>query len=396
MPAGVNRPFAGGVLVGVRDSLRPLVLPAVAVFGVVRVIGLLALAAAPGPPRFADRLTAWDGGRYLDIARMGYPRSLPEHGNWDSNIAFFPLYPFLVRVGDRLSPGPPLVAAIAISLLGGAVAAALIAVSCHRALGERCGTADEARAIALATAALWSVHPASFVLAMAYSEGLFTALAAGCLLALLTRHWWTAGVLALLAGATRPSGVVLAVCCAVAAVHHLRLPGTSPAQRWRTFAALGLAPLGTVAYLGWLSIHYHRVDAWFAAQRRGWEVYTDGGRYVLERSAHYLQDPATRPVGPVIAAGIVLATTALVLLLRSRPPPVLGWYAVTIVVLTLTTHGAYGSIPRYLLPAFPLLLPLARPAVRIPRPIAAGLLLLAAAATGLAGAWTVAQHTLPP
>lgn len=38
---------------------------------------------------------------------------------------------------------------------------------------------------------------------------MFTALAAGCLLAPVARHWWTAGVLALFAGATRPSGIVL-------------------------------------------------------------------------------------------------------------------------------------------------------------------------------------------
>ncbi|TMK50863.1 MAG: hypothetical protein E6G66_06945, partial [Actinobacteria bacterium] len=51
------------------------------------------LPGAGAAPRF---LTAWDGGWYLLIARKGYPTSLVAAPG-QSDHAFFPLYPLLIR-----------------------------------------------------------------------------------------------------------------------------------------------------------------------------------------------------------------------------------------------------------------------------------------------------------
>ena len=357
------------------------------------------MAALAGSDPLSRRLGSWDGGYYLQIARVGYPRALPHDPGGASPTAFFPLYPSLIRAAHWFVPGSALVAAVAVSLLAGSVAAGLIAVLAERALSPRLDPITARRA-ALVVVAAWSVGPASFVLSMAYSEALFTALAAGCLLALVARHWWTAGVFALLAGATRPTGIVLAGCCAVAAASELaawRGPLASAARRAvKPLAAAALAPLGAIAFIAWIGQRVHRPDAWFVAQRQGWHVYMDGGRYVVQKVLEYLRHPAARPSGLAVIAVLVLTLVLAVLLLKDRTPLVLSVYALALVVLALVVHGAFGSLPRFLLPAFPLLLPLGSRAARLPTTVLVGLFAVAAVAVGVAGAWVTGQSVLPP
>jgi hypothetical protein len=376
--------------------------PAAAVFLAARTVGIMAMVAVSGPGHLARRLGAWDGVHYLQIAGAGYPIALPPHLG-RSNIAFFPLYPFLIRILGRAVPSPPVLLAVGISLLAGTAAAVLIAAIAFRVLAEGPAAAGPRQA-ALAVVAAWSVQPASFLLSMAYTEAVFTALAAGCLLALLTRRWWTAGAAALLAGATRSTGIVLTACCLLAAARELRRPSAAAypgnrAGRRRPVAASAavvLAPVGVVGYLGWLAVRYHRADAWFAVQRHGWGVYTGGGGYLLRSMVRYTLSAASRPAALVVITTVLAAAVLLVLLLRQRPPAVLAVYAGGLLALALSTHGAFGSIPRFLLPAFPLLLPLGPRAARLPTTLLVTLGLLAAVLAGLLGAWTATEHTIPP
>ena len=76
---------------------------AVAVFLLVRAIGLLALTWAParaGRP-LIEVLASWDGGWYLRIAANGYADRLdlsaPMTDQITGSLAFFPIYPLLIR-----------------------------------------------------------------------------------------------------------------------------------------------------------------------------------------------------------------------------------------------------------------------------------------------------------
>src|SRR5205807_7473706 len=89
--------------------------------------------------------------------------------------------------------------------------------------------------------------PGSIVLTPFYTEGLLIALVLGCLLALLHDRWWTAGVLAALATATRPNAVVIVACCACAAAVAIRRR-----RDWRPLVAPLLAPTGLLAYFSFL------------------------------------------------------------------------------------------------------------------------------------------------
>lgn len=297
-----------------------------------------------------EALTVFDGGWYEGISEDGYPARLPRgpDGVGQSAVAFFPLFPGLTAAPVALGT-PFWLAATALNLVCGAAAAVLVLVLVRRWASER---------VALAAAVLWSVQPLAFVLSLAYSEALYSALALGCLLLLLQRRWVTAGIVAALASATRPSGLVLAVCAAAAALPAWR---AGAPDRVRALAAPLLAPVGFVAYLGWLALHTGRLDAWFVTEREGWGVYTDGGVETARRFAHYLLSPTERPAATLVSLVLAVSLVALALAVKDGAPLPLLVFAVGTTVLALSTRNAFSSAPRFLLPAsFVLLVPLVR------------------------------------
>jgi len=79
------------------------------------------------------------------------------------------------------------------------------------------------RRAGIVSAALWGTLPHSVLMNIAYTEALFSALAAWSLWAALTRRWLWAGTLSSLSCLTRPTGIaVAAAVCAAAAVELLR------------------------------------------------------------------------------------------------------------------------------------------------------------------------------
>lgn len=313
-------------------------------------LGALAVASATRGGSLADALTVFDGRWYEAISEDGYPERLPRgpDGVGQSAVAFFPLFPVLTA-GPVALGAPFWLAAAALNLVCGAAAALLVLALVRRYASER---------LAVVSAVLWSLQPLAFVLSLAYSEALYTALALGCLLLVLQRRWVAAGVLAALASATRPSGLVLTLAAAAAALAAWRAGGP---DRVRALAAPVLAPVGFLAYVVWLGVRTGRADAWFVTEREGWGVYTDGGAETARRFARYLLEPTDRPAATLVSVVLLVAVVALALAVRDRAPLPLLVFAVGTTVLTLTTRNAFSSAPRFLLPAsFVLVVPLVR------------------------------------
>ncbi|HEU0028403.1 MAG TPA: mannosyltransferase family protein, partial [Ktedonobacterales bacterium] len=135
----------------------------------------------------------FDTNWYLSIATQGY--AFPQQ------VAFFPLYPALIRLFSLFTGGNMLVSALIVGNLG--TLAALIALGALTAWETRDG-ATPASAMLLMLA-----FPFAFFFATAYTEGMFLAFAIFCLLFARRGQWGYAALFALLAGATRPTGVVL-------------------------------------------------------------------------------------------------------------------------------------------------------------------------------------------
>lgn len=355
-----------------RKTSRPirLVFLVVVIYATARVVSLAAVFVAAGVRGrdFAEVLTGWDGAWYTWIAVHGYGAPLTGAASGQQLIAFLPGYPAMIRVVAGL-PGVGFAdAALAVSLASGAVAAVLIMLVVRRVSDDRTG---------LIAAALWSAQPAGYALSAAYSEALFTALAAGCLLALLYRRWVLAGILATLAGLTRSVGVTLVLACVVAAIVAVR-----QRRDWAALVAPLLAPAGIGGYLVYVHQRTGRWDTWFTAQREGWHVRTDGGLYNLHWTLHLPQTAEWMMRGirlPLWHVPILLGVFIVlaVLAIRDRLPAPLLVYGLGILVITLTTAGVYSSLPRFLVPAFPLLIPAARRLA--PRPMAAAAVCVASA-----------------
>ena len=293
-------------------------------------------------------LAKWDGQWFIDVAHHGYDTSLTHRaggGLVNTNIVFFPAYPYAIKAVSVTGLSIMWSGIVVAWIAGLAAAWGIYAVGAH--------VYD--RRVGIALAVLWGVLPHAVVESMVYSEGLFTALSAWCLYALLRRQWILAGVLCLAAGATRAAAVVLVGVVVVAAVLALarRREGARPV------AALVLAPLGLVGYLAWVAHALGRLDGWLYMQDKGWHLRFDFGADTGHEFVHrVLLAPAKLELYEVSAV-LVAAVVLLVLLAYLRPPWPLLAYAAGLLALTLGDGGYYHSKSRFLIPAFPLLLPIA-------------------------------------
>ena len=293
-----------------------------------------------------DVLTSWDGQWYMRVIRDGYPRYVPPGIGLDqpeARAAFFPLFPTAVRLADRLLPGGDIAAALTLNLVLGAVAILLTGVLARRLIGaKRAGRAM----------VLLAVFPGSLVLSLAYSEALLLCLAAGCLLCLDDRRWWSAGVLAALATATRPNGLALVAACAVAAALAIR-----DRREWRALAAFVLAPLGFLAFQIWLGVHANEEGVWFRVQREAWGEHTSFGLAAIQRTVSAFAHPLASKTDLVTAATLLVTIVLVYVAWRQRLPwPMLAYCAAVIGLMLLPS--TVTARPRFVYTAFPLLISL--------------------------------------
>ena len=318
-----------------------------------------------------QHLLEWDGGWFIRAATDGYPHGYTYRptGELEANeLAFFPLYPGLIRLLAALGAAPAAAALMVswLASLGAAVALHLLGTSLH------------SRRAGWALVAICCSAPASVVLSMAYSEGLFLALVAGMLVAAHQRVWWAAGLLGLAASLTRPTGAAAAVALAVAAALALRDRET---RTWKAPVAAAVALAGVPAYLGWVALRVGDLDAWFRIQAAGWGTAFDAGASTLA----FLGRTLSTGDGwiPVSVALILLAAAAAAgVALAGRPWLPLAVYGVLAMILVYGQAGYYHSKPRLLLPVLLTLMPAAVAAARA-RPRVAVLSITAWALFGL-------------
>ncbi|MFI7321459.1 mannosyltransferase family protein [Streptomyces venezuelae] len=325
--------------------------PALLVYAGVRALGVAVLAvwgAAAGRSPHTLLSARWDSLWYTRVAEHGYgwEVTLPD-GSVHSNLAFFPLLPWLERLVSAVSPLSYADAGLVVSWVASLFAAAGIFAVADHVYGRRAG---------ICAAALWAVLPVGIVQSMAYSESLFTALAAWSLYAVLRERWVTAGVLASLAGLTRPVGA--AVVAAIWAAAAVRMYRERRADR-RMLLGMVLAPLGAAAYVLWVG---HRTGGGlfgYLDVQAGWGNGFDFG-YAFAR---FIGEKFTSVPGALAGLGLIVGVALVgwlyVLCVRRGQPLPLLVYCGIVVVLALCAAGYFGSKPRLLMPAFPLLLPVA-------------------------------------
>jgi hypothetical protein len=352
-------------------------LPETVAYCVIRLVGLVVLAAmAPHPGHLASLLTKWDGSFYLEVARHGYDTALtyrPDGGLVNTDIVFFPLYPFLVAVLGAVIGMVP--AALLLSLAAGILAAVALCGIGEHLYDKRTG---------VLLAALWAAAPTAIVESMAYPESLYTACAALTLLFLLRKQWIASGVAAFFAGLTHPTGAAAALTVGVCALVMLR----RRERRWAPWIATAMAPLGALGYLTWVGYALGRGDGFSYMEERGW-----GSDPSLVGVWQQIVTSTTHPFSlgylgykvPVFVLGLALVSAFALTFgqMRERALPVVAFAWLSIALALFIGPAYFHAEGRFLLPDFPLLLPPAAFLARRDVYAAAGVV----AACALLSAW---------
>ncbi|MYV46240.1 hypothetical protein [Streptomyces sp. SID2888] len=375
--------------------------PALAAYAAVRALGLVVLAlwsAARGTSPHTLLSARWDSLWYTRVASLGYGYEIRlPNGDLHSDLAFFPLLPWLERLGATLTP----LSYADTGLLVSALASLAAAWGIFSVVDHAYGTEDGSQALrgegaghgrtGVYAVALWAALPVGIVQSMAYSESLFTALAAWSLYAVLTRRWVTAGVLASLAGLTRPVGLaVVAAVWAAALVSWVRERRALPAAGapWpRRALGMLLAPLGAAGYVLWVGRRTGGGPLGYLDVQAGWRNGFDGGLAFARFIAGKFASLPSAAAGVGLILGVALLLWLYMVCVRQGQPLPLLVYAGVVTALALCASSYFGSKPRLLLPAFPLLLPLARALSRARPPRAAAVLGGVAVASAVYGAF---------
>jgi Gpi18-like mannosyltransferase len=205
--------------------------------------------------KFAEIFAAWDSAWYFDIASRGY------HFNPDgqSSIAFFPLYPMLMRAVAWPLGGTDKMLWVA-GIVVSCVAFALALLAVHRFTRQVFRDREAARRAVLYLA----VFPFSLFLTRIYAESVFLLTSVLAISRAYDGRWWRAGMWGALATLARPNGMLIGLPLALMAL------GGRPAARElvRRFVALLPVPLALGGYcvyvytlagdpLAWLSSQAH-------------------------------------------------------------------------------------------------------------------------------------------
>ena len=261
---------------------------------------------------------------YLHIAQHGYDQPMA--------VIFYPLYPALIRVVSGAVPGTA--AALVVSTV-----AAFFSFWGLLRLAESERT-ERGRMETLLVLAAW---PSSFVLFAGYAESLALALIVWAVICARRGRWGPATLCGILAGLSRPSGVLVAVPLFVLAWR---------CRRARSLMVV-LSPMGLLGYWGWLrwSGRISVVEAYRVYQGATlappWASLAEAARLIVGHG------------DALLAIKFVLVALAVAFSLRRevRLEDKLFALAMTVQMLMYTGRPLLGG-PRYVLPMYPAFLAL--------------------------------------
>jgi hypothetical protein len=307
------------------------------VFGCAALLHWLRTPAGYFHPEFRSPLavlTAWDGRWYDQIARNGY-LLVPGH---QSDPAFFPLYPILLRLGAHFGLS---YADAGILISNGVLLAGLYVF--YRLGREFLPERDALRAAVFA-----AIAPMGFTFSMVYPESVvFTAMALAGLAALRGRWLLCAGC-GSVAALARPQGALIVIPIAAAVWH--AWPRLEPRVRGLALGAAAAPIAGLLAYPVYLADVLGDPDAWSKAERAWGRSFRPDG-FV----AAFGQLPARNGSDHWILRDAIFCLVYVILLaiaLRAGIPK--GWIltGALMVLLPLET-GSFISVARFGLLALP-------------------------------------------
>lgn len=285
--------------------------------------------------KFINIWAAWDSAYYLGIAENGYSTERNEENQ--SNLAFFPLYPILIKLTSFIS-GDTLVAGLIVSNF-----CLLLSAFYLFKLTELFSGSDQAYSAVL----YLMIFPASFILSGVFSESLFLLFLLMSFYFAERDDWLKSSISGFFLALSRPLGVLMLLPLLYI---YLRNRGFSFKKIRVNFFSLALIPLGFSLF----SLYIYRLSGSFTyywqLQRSGW------GHGLSNPLSVLIQGLSGRDIFYFISAFI---TILLIIILvygayRSWLHPAY-YLAAAILVLVPLAAGISGlnSMLRYWLPVLP-------------------------------------------
>jgi len=278
-------------------------------------------------------LLGWDAAYYRQIAAQGYG-SLSQSG-----VRFWPLTPVLAR---------------AVALTGLPVGLALLLVANVAALIFALVLVRLARAehwpqrVVVALPWLAQLAPPAYVLVMGYAEGVGALFSVLAFLGLRTHRWSLAAAAGVLAGLSRPVGLLLAAPAAVEAARGWR--AATGSDRLGRAAAILAPVIGTAAYLGYIGRRLGDPTLPYRVQQ-GRALHGPAAN-PISNLAHAARGTFHHNIGTGLhVPWIVLFVALLVVMIRLLPASYTIWALLTL--LAALAGSNLDSSERYLWGAFP-------------------------------------------
>jgi hypothetical protein len=302
--------------------------------------------------KFFETFAAWDSGWYFDIARRGYYWS----ADGQSSVAFFPLYPTLIRAvawpfggGDQAL----WLSAIVVST----VAYFLALVALHRFTARVCGDRETARRTVL----YLSIFPFALFFTRVYAESVFLLTSVLAVSRAHEEKWWRAGLWGALATLARPNGILIAIPLVLLALRG-RPPILAAMRRLVALAPLPLALAGFCAFvytlsgdpLGWLNA---QAQWGYSLGHPPWQLLLGLLGRILKHGAYdyfFVSPMAPFRLFHGLAALAFLALTPAVF---KRLGPAMGVYVLVSLLVPLSGNALEG-IGRYAAVLFPVFMTL--------------------------------------
>ncbi|MDO8509876.1 MAG: hypothetical protein Q7S24_01915, partial [bacterium] len=250
---------------------------------------------------------------------------------------FFPLYPFLMRYLGIFCGGAYL-AGLFISNLS-------LMISCWLlfkllSLDFEYDTAERSVYYLL-------VFPVSFILSGVFTESLFLVLVLGVFYLSRTKHWWWAGVIGFLAALTRSVGVILVAPLLIE--YYLQMKKGDGKVHWNVISIL--FPIFGLFLFSWYN--YYLTGDWlgFVHIQSTWGRSIINPIYLLSINFFHLA------MGDKISLLFTVVTIGLLVYFYKKVP--LSYWVYALCSLIIPLSSGLFSIPRLVLPIFPLYLFLA-------------------------------------
>ncbi|MBV9027838.1 MAG: hypothetical protein JO311_04425 [Candidatus Eremiobacteraeota bacterium] len=279
----------------------------------------------------------WDAVHYLNIATAGYQ---------GTDMAFFPLYPLLIRMVGALA-GNHLVAGLLIS------SASLFfgLLYLYKLLEHEYDRAVARRAIFYV-----SIFPTAVYFTAVYTESLFFMLTVASFYYMRARLWWVAAIVGFFAALTRIEGVLLIVPFVMECFAAQR----GQRRNYADYAAGLLIPAGLAVYMGYLwvlradPLYFSHVQIhWNRHFAPPWVSLINAfGKIAHTSSAQIVANQSLEIAFTLLMIGVLVAGW------HSLRPSYIAYMGLSILVPMSTSN--LMSMPRFALVLFPMFAILAR------------------------------------